>query len=82
MPCVAKEDECYEQVIDDAHNPNEHQPTEARDSNHIKKLIEVSSTTIYNSARSENEVETMQHFVVHFVTKHIWVYIVICDLGV
>ena len=59
MPCVIKDDECYEQIIDDPYNPNEYQPTEVHDSNYIKKLIEVSSTTIYNSAHAENEVETM-----------------------
>ena len=54
MPCVVKDDEHYEQIIDDPCNPNEHQPTEAHDSNCIKKLIEVSSTTMYNYVHEEN----------------------------
>ena len=54
MPCVVKDDEYYEQIMDDPCDPNEHQPTEACDSNYIKKLFEVSSTTIYNCAHAEN----------------------------
>ena len=54
MSRAVQNEECYENILRGHRNPNEHQPTNADDSMHIKSFIKISLITLTCPERVKN----------------------------